>query len=326
MLNNLNTSVIAKILLEQDATMISQHHLQPLWQRIIRRATLLGATEGTSTCPAGCCFDDCEPPPLARTLALTQASTATSTTLNAASENITRDSDTCLTTYHDPTHAACLAGRRPQGLRSTGQLAQGHVLGRWFAEMAHMEAAAVVAFENLASELAAHGAPQALIAGCHQAALDERVHAEMARAQARRWGCEARVVDAPHLTLRSLETLALDNATEGCTFETFAALEAGWQSHAASDPAIRRMMARISADETRHAELSWAIDAWLRQQLDDATWARVEDARRAAAQRLVYTAMLYRDPLLVDIAGLPEGETRAALVNELDTHLWRHAA
>ncbi|MFP2923978.1 hypothetical protein ACLESO_01930, partial [Pyxidicoccus sp. 3LG] len=55
-------------------------------------------------------------------------------------------------------------GRRPEGLCSDGAVA-GRVptLGALFAKMAHLEAASVPAFERLADELAAHGAPARLV-------------------------------------------------------------------------------------------------------------------------------------------------------------------
>ena len=45
----------------------------------------------------------------------------------------------------------CVGGRRPEGLRSQGRGRGDCALGRWFAELAHLEAASVPAFERLAA-------------------------------------------------------------------------------------------------------------------------------------------------------------------------------
>ena len=49
---------------------------------------------------------------------------------------------------------------------------------------------------------------------------------------------------------------------EGCVGETLAALQAGEQLAAATDPAVRAALATIAADEARHAELAWRTVAW----------------------------------------------------------------
>src|SRR5690606_36361264 len=61
--------------------------------------------------------------------------------------------------------------------------------------------------------------------------------------------------------------LALENAQEGCIREAFGALEMRLQYILVDDPEIAATLQRISADETFHAELSWAIDAWAQQHL-----------------------------------------------------------
>ena len=87
-------------------------------------------------------------------------------------------------------------------------------------------------------------------------------------ALARRFGG---AVDAPRVAaraVRSLEELAVENAAEGCARETFGALVATWQARAAGNPLVRGVMARIARDETRHADLAWAVDGWARGRLE----------------------------------------------------------
>ena len=49
---------------------------------------------------------------------------------------------------------------------------------------------------------------------------------------------------------------------EGCVGETVAAVVASEQLARATDPAVRAALARIAADEARHAELAWRTVSW----------------------------------------------------------------
>ena len=85
---------------------------------------------------------------------------------------------------------------------------------------------------------------------------------------------------------RSLEAMARENAVEGCVRETFGALLLRWQAAHAQDASVRRTFVRISADEARHAALSWAVARWLEPRLDAAGRARVSAARARALRAL----------------------------------------
>ncbi len=179
----------------------------------------------------------------------------------------------------------CIGGRRPAGLRSSSPC-RADAIGSWFASAAHLEAASVPAFERLRDELRAFGAPEALVVAAERAADDERRHAAAMRTAAELRGAEVTAPEVAAAEPRSLLALALENAVEGCVKETWAALLAAHQAERAEDPEVRAMMAEIAADETRHAELAWAIDAWVRTRLDAAELAAIADARRAAAAGL----------------------------------------
>lgn len=169
----------------------------------------------------------------------------------------------------------CLGGRRPPGLRALPRRRAGadrSALHR----MAWMEAASVHAFVRLHRELVLHGAPTELAARCLAAARDEVQHAH---AVARMAGVPVPRPDVAALPLRDLGALALDNAVEGCVHETWAAVDAHLR---ATRGPHRATWARIAADETRHAQLAWDIDAWLAER-----GVARPDARRRAASRLV---------------------------------------
>ncbi len=136
-----------------------------------------------------------------------------------------------------------------------------------WANTAQMEHASIASFSNLALRLIAVGAPPALIADTHRAALDEIEHARVAFALASAYGAApvgpAAFPDAARLSAAGgLEALALETFVDGCIGETVAAVEARLAASRAVDPVVAAALAVIAEDETRHAELAWAIVAW----------------------------------------------------------------
>lgn len=179
----------------------------------------------------------------------------------------------------------CVAGRRPVGMAAPRE-ESGSVRARWLATVAHLEAASIDAFRLLRRDLAAHGAPRALLRAASRAARDERRHARRMSALARRSGA---AIEAPRTApspTPDLESLASHNAVEGCVRETFGALVARYQATHAQDHEVAAALARIAAEEARHAALAFRIDAWARRRLDRAARARVDEARRRAAEEL----------------------------------------
>src|SRR5581483_8821062 len=84
----------------------------------------------------------------------------------------------------------CAIGRRPEGLARAKSHGVG--VGAFFADAARLEAASVVAFERLAEELRARGAPDDLVRDVLRAARDEVRHARSTKRMAERFGatCE----------------------------------------------------------------------------------------------------------------------------------------
>jgi hypothetical protein len=187
-------------------------------------------------------------------------------------------------------------GRRPWGLVGASARARvragakaGAGVGAYFARMAFDEAASVVAFVGLEAELVRLGAPAELVTAAARSACDERRHARVMARRARACGT---VVAAPRVRrrrergARSLESIARENAVEGCVHEMFGALQLRWQAEHAPDPMLRRMFARVAADETRHAVLSWRIASWAEPLLEPAAQRRVAAARARAMRAL----------------------------------------
>jgi len=220
----------------------------------------------------------------------------------------------------------CAGGRCPEGLAPAASTRAKDPLGGWLAANAHLEAASIEAFEILAAELGAHHAPAPLIQASRAAIADERRHAQIVGRLAVGRGAElpsARVTRGP---VRDIESVARENAVEGCVRETHAALLAYRQARTAADPAIRSAMTAIAADETRHAALAWAVDDWSRSLLAPPARRRVRDARREAIDQLI-NAQLTHAPLaglLADAraqAGLPDQEAATRMAVELGAAL-----
>lgn len=216
--------------------------------------------------------------------------------------------------------AACAAAptQTAVSIRETPSAGGGGTVGGWFARAAKLEAISIPAFERLARELAHHGADPELVRAAHRARRDEVRHAAAMRTLAREAGeREANLVapDVGELPVRSVFAIALENAVEGCLLETFAALVATHQARHATSYRVRRKMDAIANDETRHAELAWAVDAWCRARLTTEENAALDRAREAAIVGLK-TAIASAAPAPLCL-GAPDPVTSARLVDSM---------
>lgn len=212
-------------------------------------------------------------------------------------------------------------GRRPDRYESAPTSATS-AIGAWFANVAQLEAASIEAFQILRDELGAHGAPQALVDAAEVSARDEVRHAAMMTRMARRFGAEVSRPIVERRPTRTLFEIARENAVEGCVHETYGAVLASMQAELAGDRHIARMMRRIAAEETRHAELAWAVAAWAHDKLDDSQRAEVDRAMRLAVDHLAHDVNRDVDAALRTVAGVPPPELANAALNELRARLW----
>lgn len=139
-------------------------------------------------------------------------------------------------------------------------------VGREWLETARMEHASIAAFARFTMQLLAVGAPPELVTAATRAMADETAHAKHCFAIASRYlgrahGPGALAIDGSLAETSLVEMVALA-IREGCVGETIAALEAREAAEHADDPVIRAALLRISADETRHAELAWQFVQW----------------------------------------------------------------
>jgi len=215
----------------------------------------------------------------------------------------------------------CVSGRRPEGLRPHAR-SGGDAVGAFFAECAYLEAASVPAFERLARELRAHGAPARLVKRALRARADEVRHAKATAALARRRGSKPETVVVEILPVRSLLAIAIENAVEGCVRETYGALVAVHQAAHAGDARVAAVMQRIADDETRHAALAWDVAEWLDSRLGEDERRLVTEARARAA--LTLRASL-ASPVAHDLehdAGIPPAAKALAMLDVIAPSLW----
>jgi hypothetical protein len=137
---------------------------------------------------------------------------------------------------------------------------------RW-TEIGLMEHASIAAFARFALEIMSVGAPPELLVATHEAMADETVHARDAFALASVYagkpiGPGKLDVDAA-IASRSPLDVVRTTILEGCIGETVAAIEAAEALGHATDPAVRRALTRVTADEARHSELAWRFVQWV---------------------------------------------------------------
>ncbi len=213
-------------------------------------------------------------------------------------------------------------GRRSAELVTRGDCDTIDPIAGWYARMAHSEAASVTSFLRLQVELRRHGAPPELLARLWSAARDEVRHARAMRRLARARDVEPTRPRHEPRSDRTLEELARENAVEGCVAETWSALLCAWQARHCPSRELAEILRGIATDETRHAELAWEIDAWVRARLDADARARVDAARRDAAARLVAKADTEGgEPVRAEL-GLPRPAAARTLADGLRAALW----
>ncbi|WP_044989886.1 hypothetical protein [Sorangium cellulosum] len=159
-----------------------------------------------------------------------------------------------------------------------------------YAAMAALEHASIASFARFSLQLLALGAPAALVGEAHRAALDELEHARLAydiasRLAGRAIGpgplLEAATAPVGAGVAEVVEALV----EEGCVGETLGAAEGRELSRIAADPALAAALARIAADEERHAALSWRALSWMLATFGEPARAAAERAFSRAAAR-----------------------------------------
>jgi hypothetical protein len=135
-----------------------------------------------------------------------------------------------------------------------------------WARDAALEHASIASFARFTLELLAHGAPSDIVMAAQEAAGDEVVHAMDCFAIASRYA--GRALGPGPLDVvgvepaRGLADVVAATVREGCVGETIASLLAEARLARAEEHDVRNALARIAADEARHAELAWRFVGW----------------------------------------------------------------
>ncbi|MFI5301380.1 MAG: ferritin-like domain-containing protein [Polyangiales bacterium] len=226
----------------------------------------------------------------------------------------------CDITSQSPTtvncNIGCPGGRRIEGMHLP-DVRRFFARGLTLAEAARFEAGSVVAFRRLKRELHALGAPRTLRSRLGRAARDERRHARSTAQLARKYGAAPMRVEHDATPRRTLEAIALENATEGLVGEAFAAVVAAHQAACAQDAEVRTAMATIAREEAEHATLSAELARWIAPRLDVPARARVEIARQRAIDSLLAALESDDAPPADPVIGTPDRRTARALAGLL---------
>jgi hypothetical protein len=156
---------------------------------------------------------------------------------------------------------------------------------------AQYECASIPAFLQLAVELLAHDAPDALVEAALVAAEDEMVHARMSADLASRYLGDRVWPTLPDVPLRAplagqagLTRLATESWLDGCLGEGMAAERARRGSRIATDRGAKMTQQVIARDEARHAELGWDVLLWAMRAGGDDTCDAVRSLRSAETE------------------------------------------
>jgi hypothetical protein len=159
-------------------------------------------------------------------------------------------------------------------------------LAAHWARLGQMEHASIAAFARFNLQLLSLGAPSDLIEACNRALTDETAHARSCFSLASAYGgtpVGPAPLDIAHcFEDTSLSAIAKLVLREGCLGEAVATLEALAVAEIAGDPAVKRVMTRIAADELQHTELGFRFLRWALSRSSDEE--RHELAREAAQQ------------------------------------------
>lgn len=164
-------------------------------------------------------------------------------------------------------HAGWIDSRQSRPELATLNRASRARVEHFWASVASAEHGSIASFHRASLELLAFGAPMQLLNATQSAALDETRHARMAFTLASAFACApigpaALPLGAALPLASSLAELAARTAREACIEETHSLAAAMVMLDGARDPAVRRVLTRIVADETRHMQLAWRTVAW----------------------------------------------------------------
>ncbi len=139
-------------------------------------------------------------------------------------------------------------------------------LGQRWRRRGLLEHASVASFARFTLDLMSLGAPASLVRASLVAGISEVRHAELCFDLARAFDGES--VAPGSLPVDSMDAVSKEELTarlfhDGCVEETLGALELADRELATTEPRVATVLARLIADEMKHAALAWRALAWL---------------------------------------------------------------
>lgn len=192
-----------------------------------------------------------------------------------------------------------------------------------YARAAYAETVAILAFQQLAFDLEALGAPASLIQEAREAARDEARHARVSLSLARRLGATGRprwpTLSRPIRRAPRLFDVALENATGGCVNEVFGAWLQLHQAAHAPAPELRAVAERIARDEAAHAAHAFRLFDFFDRKLTVEERREVRAAMRGELERC--GASLGLTPDIASQLGLPERDEMRRVARAIEAAL-----
>ena len=192
-------------------------------------------------------------------------------------------------------------------------------IGAWFARAHHAEKGSVFAFEQLRRDLIKLEAPSTLIAKIEDAIREEAEHTSMMKdfAIANKGKIMDLIFDG-FLDTRSVWDIAVENLLEGCINESYAALQAFYQSRHAESEQIQGLFATIARDECKHAEIAREVHHFLLPLLSNSQQRELKDLGQKKWKDLQKSLYVQKHIPELDILGVPTPQIGAAMAKELE--------
>jgi hypothetical protein len=205
----------------------------------------------------------------------------------------------------------------------------GNDIDSWFVRATQAEIGSVGAFLIMREELRKMGAPKNLISQCLTAAQDEIKHARMMHTVCVSLGQKATAPTIDCVPKRSYFSLAMENAIEGCIHESYAAIQALYQSQHAKTPELRELFTAIATDEIQHAQLSLQIHHWLMSKLTREQQNTILKAQQKSVGQLIEYHTTHEPAAQTSILGLPDSKSAVKMTQTLFASLtseWKKVA
>jgi len=142
-------------------------------------------------------------------------------------------------------------------------------VAQYWAKVAMMEHASVASFSRFSLELMSVGASPELLAGAHQAALDEVRHTQISLGIAKQFGSTTfapgsfPISSKADFAFGDMEKIAGAAALEGCIEETLAADTVLYQADHMGDSNHKALLHSVAFDEAAHAAFAWRAVQWM---------------------------------------------------------------